>query len=185
MKKSTVLAVGLCAVLFASCASNSLSNISTFPELKEGNFNSDRYIILGEVSGESVVSVKSTEIINEKKNLITGENAEIILIGDNKNYGFVGKDARTNLTVLERAQALAEYKLISLAEFNNADAVIGLKKKIEITEDKSYSVIKTTVSGYAVRIIPDKGYVIEFPPEPVVEETVTEVTEETAEQAEE
>ena len=76
---------------------------------------------------------------------------------------FIGKPAKTKLSVFERADALAEYKLIELARFNKADAIICFNSSTEIMKDGANSILTTKASGLAVRIKADEGYSIEYP----------------------
>ena len=102
----------------------------------------------------------------------------IKLHGDDGKYGFIGKPAKTKLSVFERADALAEYKLIELARFNKADAIICFNSTTDVVKDGANSILTTKVSGLAVRIKADEGYSIEYPAPDVWDPSEFEYTEE-------
>ena len=165
MKKVIFGMVCLASLFMISCASTSISNISIFPQAELGDLPADHYSIIGEISAESKITVKTGDIEKEFKNNASVDKVllSINAIGDDFNYGFVGKPVKTNLSVFERSIALAEYKLIELARYNKADAIICLKTKTETKKDKSNTIITTKASGYAVKIKIDEGFVIEYP----------------------
>ena len=67
---------------------------------------------------------------------------------------------------MERAVAAAEYKLITTARYNDADAVICVNTDVEVENRGANIIISTKVSGLAIRIKPDEGYSIsEYVPE--------------------
>ena len=55
---------------------------------------------------------------------------------------------------------LAEFKLIEIANFNDADAILGFESETKVESGVKNTTITTFVSGYAVKIKPDTGYTI-------------------------
>ena len=167
----TVLAA--CAVTAVSCASVGKETYSVMPgsEVNLAALPKDSYVILGTVSGESSVKASVSDIDRVRKNRSTNlfEYNTFTLEGDNGNYGFIGK-VKENMSVEERAEALASYKMIELARYNKADAVICVNSVTEIIPDEGFMAssctVKSKVSGIAVKFNADKGAVIEYPPEP-------------------
>ena len=164
MKKLSFLILTCAVLLLASCASApKVSNISTIPEIAPGSLPAGRYIVLGEVTGESTFVVRS-----EDKNAHSTEPTAFVPVipADNGNYGFIGKKASTEMSIMERAAAAAEYKLITTARYNDADAVICVNTDVEVENRGANIIISTKVSGLAIRIKPDEGYSIsEYVPE--------------------
>ncbi|MCR5284057.1 MAG: hypothetical protein K6D95_00510 [Treponema sp.] len=189
MKKIVLLFTSLVGLLFVSCASASFRNLSTFPAIEPGSMPANRYIILGEVNGSSEIAVKTSDLTKEIKNDYSSftEYLEVPVNGDIGKYGFIGKPAKRKLNVIERSVALAEYNLIQMAKYNEADAIICLKTTTEVKAAGSTSRIITRVSGYAVKIKADEGYEIKTPvviEEPEEVPPVEEDAEEEAEEAE-
>ena len=168
MKKIALCFLSCAVFLLASCASApKLSNISKFPEIEPDSLSADRYIVLGEVSGESVFVVNTEDLSKEKQNAYSEEPKYYVPVikADDGNYGFIGKEISSDLTIQERAIAAAEYKLIELARYNNADAVICVKTDSKIQPSGASTLITTKVSGLAIKIKADEGYTIEYPQE--------------------
>ena len=167
----TVLAA--CAVTAVSCASVGKETYSVMPgaEVDLASLPKDSYVILGTVAGESSVKASVSDIEKVRKNRATSffEYNTFTLEGDNGNYGFVGK-VKENMSVEERTEALAAYKMIELARYNKADAVICVSTVTEIIPDEGFMAssctVKSKVSGIAIKFNADKGAVIEYPPEP-------------------
>lgn len=169
MKKLSFLILTSAVLLLASCASApKVSNISTIPEIAPGSLPAGRYIVLGEVTGESTFVVRSEDMSKEYKNAHSSEPTAFVPVipADNGNYGFIGKKASTELSIMERAAAAAEYKLITTARYNDANAVICVNTDVEVENRGANIIISTKVSGLAIRIKPDEGYSIsEYVPE--------------------
>ena len=181
MKKIGLLVIAITGLLLVSCATTqSYPSVSRFTEFAPGAMPANRYIVLGEVSAENTVIVATEDITRELNNEIAAE-PKIITIklhGDDGKYGFIGKPAKTKLSVFERADALAEYKLIELARFNKADAIICFNSTTDVVKDGANSILTTKVSGLAVRIKADEGYSIEYPAPDVWDPSEFEYTEE-------
>lgn len=188
MKKLLFALAGACCLIFASCATTSFSNLSEFPLIESGELSSGRYIVLGEVTGASNLSMTNEEYAKLIKNEFSLEpqNVQVKFVNDSGDYGFIGKRANIKMNVFERSAALAEYKMIQTAKHNQADAIVFLKSNTTVETSYKTTFVKTVVSGYAVRIKPDSGYTIEVPVEEVPapeaeaeteEPEVTEVTE--------
>jgi uncharacterized protein YbjQ (UPF0145 family) len=156
-------------MLFASCASTSFSNFSEFPLIESGNLPSDRYIVMGTVSGASNLTMTAEEYNKLIKNEFAYEpqNVQVKFVNDSGDYGFIGKPVNIKMNVFERSVALAEYKMIQTAKHNQADAIVFLKSNTTVETSYKTTFVKTVVSGYAVRIKPDSGYTIEVPVEEV------------------
>ena len=74
MKKLSFLILTCAVLLLASCASApKVSNISTIPEIAPGSLPAGRYIVLGEVTGESTFVVRSEDMSKEYKNAHSSE----------------------------------------------------------------------------------------------------------------
>ena len=188
MKKLLFALAGACCLIFASCATTSFSNLSEFPLIESGELSSGRYIVLGEVTGASNLSMTNEEYAKLIKNEFSLEpqNVQVKFVNDSGDYGFIGKRANIKMNVFERSAALAEYKMIQTAKHNQADAIYCLKSNISVEKNYKNIIVKTVVTGYAVKIKPDSGYTIVVPveetpaqePEPEAEDTeVTEVSE--------
>ena len=181
MKKIAFLLTALSALFFVSCATTSnYSNFSHFTELNPGSMSADRYIVLGEVTAENTMIVATEDIAKEMNNEISSEPKilTITALGDDGKYGFIGKPTKTKLNIFERAEALAEYKLIDLAKYNKADAIICFNSSSEIQNDGANTMITTKVSGLAVRIKADEGYSIEYPVADTWDSSAYEYTDE-------
>lgn len=181
MKKIGFLVIAIAGLLLVSCATTqSYPSVSHFTEFAPGAMPESRYIVLGEVSAENTVIVATEDITKEMLNEIAVEPKVITIKihGDDGKYGFIGKPSKTKLNVFERAEALAEYKLIELARFNKADAIICFNSSTEVIKDGANSVLTTKVSGLAVRIKADDGYSIEYPAPDVWDASEYEYTEE-------
>lgn len=185
MRKIVLVLAGACCMLFASCASTSFSNFSEFPLIESGNLPSDRYIVMGTVSGASNLTMTAEEYNKLIKNEFDYEpqNVQVKFVNDSGDYGFIGKPVNIKMNVFERSVALAEYKMIQTAKHNQADAIYCLKSNISIEKNYKNIIVKTVVTGYAVKIKPDTGYTIVVPdeedqaPEPEAEAEDSEVTE--------
>ena len=166
MKKFGILLIAITGLLLVSCATTqSYPSVSHFTEFAPGSLPENRYIVLGEISVENTVIVATDDITKEMANEIAVEKKllTVKVHGDDGKYGFIGKPAKVKLSVFERADALAEYKLIELARFNKADAIICFNSSTEIMKDGANSILTTKASGLAVRIKADEGYSIEYP----------------------
>ena len=181
MKKLTFLLTALTGFFFISCATtSSFANVSHFTELNSGSLPADRYIVLGEITAENTMIVATQDIAKEMENEISSEPKSIVIkaLGDDGKYGFIGKPTKTKLNVFERAEALAEYKLIEIAKYNKADAIICFNSSSDIQNDKANTMITTKVSGLAVKIKADEGYSIEYPVADVWDASAYEYTDE-------
>ena len=182
MRKILIALAGVCCLFFASCASASFYNLSEFPVIESANLPSDRYIVLGEVTGSSTIAMTKEEYSKLVNNEFAYEpqNIQVKFLNDTHDYGFVGKPAKIKMTVFETSQALAEYQLIQTAKYNEADAIICFKSTTTVEPGFKNTMVKTEVSGLAVKIKPDSGYSIKVPvvEQPVVEETPAEDVEE-------
>ena len=166
MKKIGFLLAAVSCLFLISCAStHSYPTVAHFTELAPGSMPSNRYIVLGEVSAENTLIVATDDITKEIENEISPEPKILYVktMGDNGKYGFIGKPTKMKLSIYERAEALAEYKLIELAKFNKADAIICFNISTEMQRDGVNTMLTTKASGLAVRIVPDEGYSIEYP----------------------
>lgn len=186
MKKVTVISALLSSLLAFSCATAGKTTAVTMPEavIDLGSMSRDQYIILGQVSGESSVTAKASDIARDLKNKVDNfrEVNSYTIKGDDGNYGFIG-EARQNLTVLERAQALALYRMIELARYNGADAVMFVNTTVSTDTKTGFEAttdINVKVTGIAVKIKADAGFVIEPLPEPEPEPEAEPAAEETA-----
>ena len=181
MKKIALLLITIASLFLISCASKpSYSSVSHFTELNPGDMPSNRYIVIGEITAENTMVVVTEDIVKEMENEISSEPKIISVkaMGDDGKYGFIGKATKTKLNVYERAQALAEYKLIELAKYNKADAIICFNSSTEVQRDGSNTMLTTKVSGLAVRIVPDEGYAIEYPVSDVWDKAAYDYTDE-------
>ncbi len=181
MKKIGLLLIAITGLLLVSCAStSSYPSVAHFTELAPGSMPANRYVVLGEVTAENTLIVATEDIAKEIQNEISPEPKilSIKAMGDDGKYGFIGKPTKTKLSVYERAEALTEYKLIELAKFNKADAIICFNISTEIQKDGSNTMLTTKASGLAVRIKADEGYSIEYPAPEVWNSAEFEYTEE-------
>ena len=189
MKKFGILLIAITGLFFVSCATTSnYANVAHFTELNASSLPSNRYIVLGEISAESTTIVAAEDIAKENENEIAAEPKviSIKLHGDDGKYGFIGKPTKTKLSIYERAQALAEYKLIEIARYNEADAIICFNSITEATRDGANVLLTTKASGVAVKIKADEGYSIKYPVDEVWDASAYEYTdEELAAEAEE
>ena len=183
MKKIFMALAGVCCMFFISCASTSFSNLSEFPLIESGELSSGRYIVLGEVTGTSNLSMTSDEYDKLIRNEYSYEpqNIQVNFHNDSGDYGFIGKQKNIKMNVFERSAALAEYKMIQTAKFNEADAIFGLKSNTVVEKNYRTVTVKTVVSGYAVKIKPDAGYTIKLPVEAAPEPVAAPVTDESDE----
>ena len=181
MKKLALCILSCAVILLASCASApKVSNLSSMAEIAPGSLPADRYIVLGEVSGETTFVVKSEDLAKEYKNAHSSEPTAFVPVipADKGDYGFIGKSVSSDLSILERATASAEYKLIELARYNKADAVICVNRDIEVEDNTKNTMITVKVTGLAVRIKADEGYSIEYPePEDVWDSSAYDLDE--------
>jgi hypothetical protein len=181
MKKICFLLAIASSLFLISCAStHSYPTVAHFTELAPGSMPANRYIVLGEVSAENTLIVATEDITKEMENEISPEPKilSIKTMGDDRKYGFIGKPTKMKLNIYERAEALAEYKLIELAKYNKADAIICFNSSTEVQRDGSNTMLTTKVSGLAVRIVPDEGYAIEYPVADVWDKAAYEYTDE-------
>ncbi|MBP5251073.1 MAG: hypothetical protein J6Z17_01510 [Treponema sp.] len=169
-KLSLVAAAVLASGTFFSCASAKNEIVAVIPEAKLdlGAMPRDSYIILGQVSGESSLLASPADIERADKNraLDIREYNTYSLIGDTGKYGFVG-NVNNNMSVTEKAVALATYKMIDVARYNGADAVVFVNSTVSITKGEGFmadSTVKAKTTGIAVKLKADKGVVIELPP---------------------
>lgn len=170
MKKLSICILGCAVFLLASCATApKVSNISCFSEVAPGSLPADRYIILGEVSGESTFVVKSEDVAKEYKNAHSSEPTAFTpeIMGDEGHYGFIGKAKSSDLSIMDRAIASAEYNLIELARYNKADAVICVNTDVQVQESGKNTMYTVKVTGLAIKLKADAGYKIEYPVEDV------------------
>ena len=173
MKKFGFLLIAIAGLLLVSCATTqSYPSVSHFTEFAPGAMPANRYIVLGEISVENTVIVATDDITKEMANEIAVEKKllTVKVHGDDGKYGFIGKPAKTKLSVFERAEALAR--------FNKADAIICFNSSTEVMKDGANSILTTKVSGLAVRIKADDGYSIEYPAPDVWDASEFEYTEE-------
>ncbi len=156
-----------------SCASNQAITYRAMPEatLDLGSLSRDQYIILGQVSGTSSITVKSSDLLHDSKAYALGESKvnSYTIRGDSGNYGFIGNANQKNLTVRERAVALATYRMIETAQYNGADAILYVSTSLteENASDSSLSTetrLRVTTTGLAVKLKADEGCTIELPP---------------------
>ena len=181
MKKIAILLTVVTGLLLISCASKpTYSTVSHFSELDPGAMSANRYIVLGEIKAENTMIVATEDIAKEMENEISTEPKIISVkaMGDDGKYGFIGKSTKQKLNVFERAEALAEYKLIEIARYNKADAIICFNSSTDIQQDGSNTMLVTKVSGLAVRIKSDEGYSIEYPVADVWDSSAYEYTDE-------
>ena len=171
MKKIILGVLGACCVLLASCASTNFNRLSAFPVIESGDLNSSRYIVLGEITASNSISMTNDEFSRLIKNEFAYEpqNIEVKFGNDTGDYGFIGKPVNIKMNVFERSAALAEYKLIELAKYNEADAILCFNSDTKVESNFRNTTVTTNVSGYAVKVKPDSGYTIKIP-EPVVPE---------------
>lgn len=185
MKKTLTVLAGLFCLFFISCASNSFGSLCEFPVIDSGDLASGRYIVMGEVTGSSYISMTNEEYNKLIKNEFAydPQNISVKFENDTATYGFIGKPANIKLNVFERSAALAEYNLIQNAKYNEADALACFKSETTVSSDYHRTTVKTVVSGLAVKVKADSGYTIKLPvpeePEaPVVDEASEEETDE-------
>ena len=188
MKKLFVAFASIFCLFFVSCASNSFGSLCEFPVIDSGDLASGRYIVMGEVTGTSSISMTNKEYNNLIKNEFSydPQNVSVNFKNDTATYGFIGKPVNIKMNVFERSAALAEYDLIQTAKYNEADAIACFKSETTIIADSHHTTVKTVVSGLAVKVNTDSGYTIKLPiteepkaPEaPEVEETISEESEE-------
>ena len=181
MKKICSLLAIASSLFLISCAStHSYPTVAHFTELAPGSMPANRYIVLGEVSAENTLIVATEDITKEMENEISPEPKilSIKTMGDDGKYGFIGKPTKMKLNIYERAEALAEYKLIELAKYNKADAIICFNISTEMQRDGANTMLTTKASGLAVRIVADEGYSIEYPVSDVWNPSEYEYTDE-------
>ena len=188
MKKTLTALAGLFCLFFISCASNSFGSLCEFPVIDSGDLASGRYVVMGEVSGTSYISMTNDEYNKLIKNEFSydPQNISVKFENDTATYGFIGKPANIKLNVFERAAALAEYDLIQNAKYNEADAIACLKSETTVSADYHRTTVKTVVSGFAVKVKADSGYTIKqrpvaAPAAPSVPEAEAEAADETDE----
>lgn len=181
MKKTLTVLAGLFCLFFISCASNSFGSLCEFSVIDSGDLASGRYIVMGEVTASSYISMTNEEYNKLIKNEFAydPQNISVKFENDTANYGFIGKPANIKLNVFERSEALAEYQLIQNAKYNEADALACFKSETTVSSDYHRTTVKTVVSGLAVKVKADSGYTIKLP-EPE-EPKAPEVSEEEAE----
>jgi len=185
MKKLFVAFASVLCLFLVSCASNSFGSLCEFPVIDSGDLASGRYIVMGEVTGTSYISMTNKEYnkLIENEFSYDPQNVSVNFENDTATYGFIGKPVNIKMNVFERSAALAEYDLIQTAKYNEADAIACFKSETTIIADSHRTTVKTVVSGLAVKVNTDSGYTIklpvtEEPKAPEVEETISEETEE-------
>ncbi len=166
MKKTLSVLAGLFCLFFISCASNSFGSLCEFPVIDSGDLASGRYIVMGEVTASSYISMTNEEYNKLIKNEFAydPQNISVKFENDTANYGFIGKSANIKLNVFERSAALAEYDLIQTAKFNEADALACFKSETIISSEHGRTTVKTVVSALAVKVKADSGYSIKARP---------------------
>lgn len=183
MKKifKTLMVIASTALL-ASCASVPAAN-KTMQEAQI-SLQRDQYVIVGRISESATVVASTSAIKNEEKRIARGikEVNDASLIGDNGKYGFIGTTMPVNMTVKERAVALATYKLLGVAKFNEADALLYVTQDVSIEKiSGSKSKVTATVSALAVKVKADVE--AQLMPAPVKETAPVEETEAKTEEA--
>lgn len=160
------------ALLGVSCTSTNIqtTNASIQPAtLDLGSLPRDQYIIIGKVSGEGIIVANNRDIQREAKKKAIEEPVfnEAQASGDNGRYGFLGQP-NTNMTILEKAVAMATYKMIQAAQYNGADTVIYVNTTTTIIPKghslfSSKSTVTAKVTGLAVKIKPNEGIQVKVP----------------------
>jgi len=174
MKTKIVCAtVATCVLLAVSCASTNVMSVNATMQpavLDIGSLSRDQYIIIGQVSGEGYITAKTSIIKNQAKTKAVLEPTYFStdVIGDSGRYGFLGSEVNTNMTILDKAIAIATYKMIQAAQYNGADTVVYVTTTTKILP-KSYSsfssgsIVSAKVTGLAIKIKPDAGIKIKIP----------------------
>ena len=180
MKKLSIFLTTLFCIFFISCASNSFNNLAEFPVIDSGELDSGRYIVLGEVTGSSSLSMTNDEYSKLIKNEFAydPQNINVKFGNDTGSYGFVGKPKNIKMNVFERSAAIAEYQMIETAKYNEADAIICFKSYTSVIPTYRTTTVKTEVSGLAVKIKTDSGYSIKQPVVAYEEPAVSSTSEE-------
>lgn len=162
MKPTIVTMIAACtlAALSMSCATVTRTTAITMPEvqLDLSSLPKEQYVIIGKMTESASVVASTNAIAQEKKRFALGEKAvnSATVSGDSGNYGFIGGLFKENMTVQERAVALATNKLLDLARYNEADAMLYVTTQVTTQKESgSKSRVTATVSGYAVKITPD------------------------------
>ncbi len=171
-KLLTVLAF---TTLLLSCASTPRTTSVTMQEASV-TLQREQYVILGRITESATVIAATSALEREEKNLATGakEINDTVLDGDNGNYGFIGTNIPSNLTIKEKAVALATYKLLELAKFNEADAVLYVTQNISVKQESTFrSRVTATVSALAVQVKADADAKLPAPPTPAAENVLT------------
>ena len=180
MKRFGILLIAITGFFLVSCATTSnYASVAHFTELDASSMPSNRYVVLGEISVENTVIAAAEDFAKEAENEISVEPKiiSIKLHGDDGKYGFIGKPTKTKLSIYERAEAVAEYKLIELAKYNEADAIICFNSSTEAFKDGANVMLTTKASGVAVKIKADEGYSIKFPVDEVWDSSAYSYTE--------
>ena len=101
MKKTLTALAGLFCLFFISCASNSFGSLCEFPVIDSGDLASGRYVVMGEVSGTSYISMTNDEYNKLIKNEFSydPQNISVKFENDTATYGFIGKPANIKLNV--------------------------------------------------------------------------------------
>jgi len=163
------------SVFCISCASTKVQTINSTMTEAQFNLSSlsrDQYVIIGAVQGEGRITVKTSLLEKQAKSKALNEvnyNAEDIS-GDNGKYGFLNSKINTNMTVIDKAIAMATYKMIQAAQYNNADTVIYATTTTTIVPNtyspfSNESFVIAKVSGLAVKIKPDVNAQVKIPTE--------------------
>lgn len=174
MKTKLAFLTTVALVLFLfSCASPKIMSVNTTIQpatLDLGSLPRDQYVVIGQVSGEGYITAKTTDIEKQAKSraLIEPSYYSVDIQGDTDRYGFLGNEVNTNMTVIEKAIAIATYKMIQAAQYNGADTVVYVTTTTKILP-KSYSafssesIISAKVTGLAIKLKPDAGIQIKIP----------------------
>ena len=88
--------------------------------------------------------------------------------GDSGKYGFINSNIDTNMSIIDKAIAMATYKMIQAAKYNNADTVIYVTTTTTIVPNtyKAFSkesFVIAKVSGLAVKIKTDSNVQVKIP----------------------
>lgn len=171
--KVLFLATAILSILSISCATTKVQTInSTIQEaqLDLGSLPRDQYVIIGKVEGEGRITAKTSTINKQIRSNAEGlqvyNNYEVS--GDNGKYGFINSEIDTNMSIIDKAIAMATYKMIQAAQYNNADTVIYVTTTTTIVPNTYKSLSKESfviakVSGLAVKIKTDSNIQVKIP----------------------
>ena len=171
--KMALLTTAILSLLCISCASNNIMSVNSTIQpatLDIGSLSRDQYVVIGQVSGEGIITAKTNLIKKQAKLLASQEPTyfDVEVTGDSGRYGFLGSAVNTNMTVLEKAVAIATYKMIQAAQYNGADTVVYVTTTTKILPKgysslSSESIVSAKVTGLAIKIKPDSGVNIKIP----------------------